>query len=284
MNGRLTTGELNDFRTAFRPDEIIEHRFDFFQSQAETRASFSKAKRTIHVAGAVNLNDAQARVLLVVRTEPAVVGTPFLDGRSVGEWNRSRLVELGEIRIGFSVCVDQSFEGPAVWAPLGHKYLVISEQDFGIDHFFALGTDAPGELIENVVRIFFLGAFANCIRDRNYAVAHWHLLLRSKTELLSVKHWLISTARPATREAAKAQWSPRNRSRNFPGSPCREHPGSSPLLPAKPRSAAISKPIASPQERRAAGSLSNRGPRQDVRLGYQTALQKPRRLLLRNLS
>src|SRR6266852_4617205 len=108
----------------------------------------------------------------MVRTEPAVIWTPLFDFRSVGKWDRSRLVELAETRVRFGVPVDQSFERSTVGAPLRHEHLVISQQDFCIDHSPALGTYAAGELVEDVVSIFLSNTAHDWVGDRNCGIAH----------------------------------------------------------------------------------------------------------------
>ena len=116
--------------------------------------SFGEAKRASHVAGAVDLDDAETSMLLMVRTEAAIMRAPFFDLRSVRERDRARLVELAEGGIGFRVPIDQSFEGSTVGTALGHEHFVISEQDFGVDYFLAVGADTAGEFVEDIIGIF----------------------------------------------------------------------------------------------------------------------------------
>jgi hypothetical protein len=58
MNRGLAARELNDFRRAFRPNKVVENRIDFFERETEARPRRGKAQRTIHIAAAVDLNDA----------------------------------------------------------------------------------------------------------------------------------------------------------------------------------------------------------------------------------
>jgi hypothetical protein len=46
MDRRLTTRKLDDLGTAFRSHKFIEHRFHFFQSQAEAGTSFGETERS----------------------------------------------------------------------------------------------------------------------------------------------------------------------------------------------------------------------------------------------
>jgi len=66
MDRRLAAGELDDFRRALGPDEVIQHGFDFLECQAEARSCRRETQGTVHVADAVDLNDAETRVLLVI--------------------------------------------------------------------------------------------------------------------------------------------------------------------------------------------------------------------------
>ena len=118
---------------------MIEHVFHFFERQAEAGTGFGEAKRTIHVAGAVDLDDAETGVLLMVRAEAAIVRAAVFDLRSVSERDRARLVELAEGGVRFRVAVDQSFEGSTVGAALAHVHFVIAEQDLGVDDLRQLG-------------------------------------------------------------------------------------------------------------------------------------------------
>jgi hypothetical protein len=46
------------------------------------------------------------------------------------------------------------------WTPLAHQDLVVFDQDLGIDHRFALRTDAARQFMEDVVRVLFDPNFA----------------------------------------------------------------------------------------------------------------------------
>ena len=187
MDRRLTAGELHDFRPALGTHKIIEHGFHFFQRQAEAGTSFREAKRASHVAGAVDLDDAETSMLLMVRTEAAIMRAPFFDFRSVRERDRARLVELAEGGIGFGVPIDQSFEGSTVGTPLGHEHFVIAEQDFGVDYFLAIGADAAGEFVKDVIGIFLSNTAHDWILDRNCGIAHRPYAPEAKETCL--KNW-----------------------------------------------------------------------------------------------
>ena len=74
--------------------ELIQNVLDFFQCEVKAGARIGEAQRAIHVAGAVDLDDAHAGVLLVVRAQAAVVGTPVFDLGGELEGNSARLVIL----------------------------------------------------------------------------------------------------------------------------------------------------------------------------------------------
>src|SRR5262249_2175287 len=72
MDGGLAAGELNHLRLSLRPHVIVEHLLDFFEGEAEPRRGVSETQRTIHVAGTVDLDDPEARMLLVFGPQPAI--------------------------------------------------------------------------------------------------------------------------------------------------------------------------------------------------------------------
>ena len=66
MDGRLAPGKLDNLGPTLGPDVVIEHLLDFFERQAETWCSIGKAKRTIHIAGTVDIDNGEAGVLLMI--------------------------------------------------------------------------------------------------------------------------------------------------------------------------------------------------------------------------
>src|SRR5258708_29742697 len=69
MYGRFAAGKLHDLGPALGPHIIVKHLPDFLEGQAETGRRIGKAQRAIHVARAVNFDDAETRVLLVLRAQ-----------------------------------------------------------------------------------------------------------------------------------------------------------------------------------------------------------------------
>ena len=106
-------------------------------------------------------------MLLMVGAEAAIIGATFFNFRPISKRNRTWLVEFAETGVGLSVAVDQSFEGPTVGTPFRHEHFVIAEQDFGVDHSLALGADAAGEFVEDVIGIFLSNSAHDWIVDRN---------------------------------------------------------------------------------------------------------------------
>jgi len=88
------------------------------QHKAETGASVGEAQRALHVARAVDLDDAEAGMLLVIGAQPAVVRTALLDLASKGERNGARFVELALRGVGLGIAVDQRFETAMLGARL----------------------------------------------------------------------------------------------------------------------------------------------------------------------
>src|SRR5260370_592472 len=71
MKCGFPAGELHSLRGAFGTDEVIEHLLHFRQAEIEARPRVRKAQRTVHVPHTVDLNDAQAGMLLMLRAESA---------------------------------------------------------------------------------------------------------------------------------------------------------------------------------------------------------------------
>ena len=154
VDRRLAAGELHDLRIALGGDKAIENVFDFFERQIEARTGLGKAERTCHVAGAVDFDDAETGVLLVIGTQAAIVRAAVLD--LSGEFKRdgAGLVELRGVGVQLRVAIDQCFERSMIGAALAHVDLVVADQDVGVDDAAALGADAAGQFVEDVVRVF----------------------------------------------------------------------------------------------------------------------------------
>src|SRR5258708_17447391 len=156
MDGWFAARELNDFRSALRSDEVVEHLLDFFHREVEARTGFGEAERTIHITHTVHLDDAEARVLLVVRAKAAVIGTAIVDFGAVGQRNGTGFVVFAECRIRFRVGVNECFERSALRAALAHVNLIVAQKDLSIDDSSAVRTNAASQFIEDVIGIFFL--------------------------------------------------------------------------------------------------------------------------------
>jgi hypothetical protein len=153
VDRRLAAGKLDDFWRAFGPDEIVEHRLDFLERQAEAWAGRRKTQRAIHVAHAVDLDDPEARVLLMVGAEAAVVRASVLGLGAEGQRDRSRLVVLAVRHVRLGVPIDQRFKRPASGTPFPHVDLVVTEDHLTVDDAPAIRADASRQLVEDVVGV-----------------------------------------------------------------------------------------------------------------------------------
>ncbi len=153
MDRGFATGELDELRVALGLDEVVQDVLDILERQVEARACVGEAKRTGHVAGAVDLDDAHAGMLLVVRAEAAVVGAALGDLGRKGERDGARLVELRRRRVGLGIAVDERLVLPVLGAAFAHVDLVVAQEDVRVDHAAALGADAARELVEDVVGV-----------------------------------------------------------------------------------------------------------------------------------
>ncbi len=78
---RLAAGDLQQVGLPFALDQQIEHGLDLREAARSRlgRRGAGEAGRAFEVAMLVDLDQGQAAVLLVVGTEPAIVGAPLVD-------------------------------------------------------------------------------------------------------------------------------------------------------------------------------------------------------------
>ena len=91
----------------------------------------------------------------MVWAQSAVVRTSVVDFPVKCQRDRPRFVVTGLGGVCLGIGVYQGFERPAIWAPLTHVDLVVAQHHLGVDHLPALGADAAGQFIEDVVCVLF---------------------------------------------------------------------------------------------------------------------------------
>ena len=155
VNGRFSAAELDHFRVAFRLHETVQHGFHLLHGQAEPHSRVGEADGTVQVAGRVDLDQGQADVLLVLGAQAAVQRAAVLDLGAEFQWDGARLVELDRVHVHLGVGTDDALEPAVVRAPFPHVDLVVADDDLGVDHRFALGADAAGQFVEDVVCVLF---------------------------------------------------------------------------------------------------------------------------------
>src|SRR5208337_4779652 len=101
---------------------------------------------------AVDFNDAETGMLLVVGAQATVVGTSLSNVGSIGKRDRSRLVEPAKAGVCLSIAVNQRLERATVWASLDHEDLVLPQHDLCVDHFPALRANAARQFVKDVAR------------------------------------------------------------------------------------------------------------------------------------
>ena len=79
VDGGFSARKLYHFGVAFGSDKVIQNAFDLRQRQVEARTCVGKTQRAIHVTGAVDFDDSQAGVLLMIRAKSAVVRATIFD-------------------------------------------------------------------------------------------------------------------------------------------------------------------------------------------------------------
>ncbi len=157
VDGGLAPAELDYLRLAFQLDEPVQHPLDLFHRQAEPRLGVGEADGAVQVAVAVDLDKSQAGVLLVLGAQPAVLGTAVDHLGAEFQGDRAGLVVAQRTEVHFGVGAYQGLEPSVVRAPLPHDDPAILDQYLGVDGLQTPGADAPGQLVENVVRVLLLG-------------------------------------------------------------------------------------------------------------------------------
>ena len=132
MQGRLAAGKLDEIGLTFAGDEGIHHAFHGGQRQvfAARRRGVGKANRAGEIAMLVDFNQRQARMLLVIGTQAAIVraaefGVALPRQRSVAGLD----VVLAQLPIGY-VRRDQRGMGAVTLAALFVPDLVVLDGDF----------------------------------------------------------------------------------------------------------------------------------------------------------
>ncbi len=153
MDRGLPAGELHDLGSALGGHQTVENLLDFLQRQIEAGAGVGKAQGALHVARRVDLDDAEAGVLLMVGAEATVIGAAVLDGGVERERDGAGLVESRGFGVQLGVAVDQRLELTVLRAALMQVDLVVAQEHLGINDPAALRTDAARELVEDIVHV-----------------------------------------------------------------------------------------------------------------------------------
>src|SRR3546814_975121 len=103
MQRRLAARDLQQVRLAFRGDQGVHHRLDGGEIAAvlRRRRGTRETGRAGEIAVRVDLKDSQARVLLVIGAQAAIVGTTKIGAAVVLTRSVARLEKrLGQLKIG----------------------------------------------------------------------------------------------------------------------------------------------------------------------------------------
>ncbi len=156
----LAPGEHHHLGFALGGHERVEHGGALLDGDAVAvrtvltqRAGVGEADRAVQVAAGVDLDDAQAGVLLVLGAQPTVRGTTVLHLGLGPQRPGTGLVEPLHGHVHLRVAVDPGLELPVLRAPLAQEHLVVAGVDLGVDGLLAHRTDGSGELEEHLVAI-----------------------------------------------------------------------------------------------------------------------------------
>jgi hypothetical protein len=156
VDRRLPAGEHDHLGLALGRDERVQPGLDLLARQRETVrvvAGVGEAHRAVEVAGRVDLDQPDARMLLVVRAQPAVERTAVVDLGLGPQRQGPRLVEPQRRRVHLGVAIDQRLEAPMVAAALAQVDLVLPDVDLRVDDDLAHRADRLGVLDEHLVAV-----------------------------------------------------------------------------------------------------------------------------------
>ena len=153
---RLAAGDLQQVRLAFALDQQIEHALDLGE-RALTRTQRRRAGETGRagqIAVLVDLDQRQAAVLLVIRTEAAIIGTALVDAGVKLERHIARLQEIAAALPIRRIGRYQGLLYAVLMAALQVIDAILFLQDLG-RHQFEAGLAQRGCLAEKDVRARF---------------------------------------------------------------------------------------------------------------------------------
>jgi len=161
MDGGLPTGEHHHLGLSLARHEDVEHPLALRQVDGVPVglvAGVGKTDRAVQIAAGVDLDDAQARVLLVFRAQPAVRRAAVADLGLEGQRDRAGLVEAGAVEVHPRVAVYQRLELAVFRAALTQVHLVVTEVDLSVDDDLAHGADRLRELDEHLIPVLLHGS------------------------------------------------------------------------------------------------------------------------------
>ena len=155
MYGGFSPAELDHLGVALYLDKAVQHTLHLFQRQAEADAGVGETDGAVEVAGGVDLDEAQAHVLLVFRAKAAVQRAAVFDLSAELQGDGAGFVELDGVDVHLGVGADDAFEPAVFGTPLSHVDLVVPDDYLSVDDGLAFGTDAAGELMEDIIGVLF---------------------------------------------------------------------------------------------------------------------------------
>ena len=156
VDGGLPAGEHHHLRFPLRGDEGVQHHRALLRSDGVAvglMPGVGEADRAVQVAAGVDLDNAEAGVLLVLRAQAAVRRTAVLDLGLERQRERPRPVEPRRGHVGLRVPVHQRLERAVLAAALAQVDLPPANVHLRVDHHLAHRADALGVLDEHLVPI-----------------------------------------------------------------------------------------------------------------------------------
>ena len=153
MDRRLAAGNLHDVGMALVAHDGVEHPLDVIERPVRLAVGAARrvADRAAQVAGVADLDEREARMLLVIGAEPAVVRTAPLHRRVVVRRHLRRLDEhFAAAPVVVDVIGDEHALVSVLRAPLEHEHAVVLKHDLGVHATEARRADRHRDVVEEI--------------------------------------------------------------------------------------------------------------------------------------
>ncbi len=156
---RFAARQLQHIGDAFQADVTVYHsRVRLEVDVLAAGSGLGETHWTFQIAIGRNFDEADAGVLFVFGTKPAVVGAALVGAGAVGARRTCGLAEFAAVVVG-NVGADEVFDEAVFGAALTEVDAAVADDDFGVHQATALRTKTPGGPEKGVVAHVHGGSF-----------------------------------------------------------------------------------------------------------------------------